>query len=276
MHKTSSRYKPGYVGYFFAKWAVVAGLVFSAVPVTALANEVRVAVASNFLMTARLFEKEFFRSSGHKMLISSGSTGKLYAQILHGAPFDVFLAADEERPQLLEKAGKTHNGSRFTYAVGRLSVWSPTLGKRHVDCRKLLRAGKMNHLAIANPKTAPYGKATKQTLTKMGLWDKLKPRYVRGENIAQTLQYVVSGNAEMGFVALSQVAMLKRKNYKNNKNYKKMGCNWTVPASYHSPLNQQAVLLMKAADNPVAISFMAFLASDKARTIIKSSGYQLN
>lgn len=228
------------------------------------AAEVRVAVASNFLSTLRVLQPVFTGQTEHTLSISAGSTGKLYIQITHGAPFDVFLSADRKRPARLEREGGTVAGSRFTYAIGRLSLWSVVPALAGKDCLATLKSGSFRKLAIANPATAPYGAASQQTLQRLGLWEKLSGQLIRGENIGQTLQFVGSGNAELGFLALSQVI---------HRNSHPSSCQWDVPADYHEPLVQQAVLLKAAADNPAAQAFMEFLRSDAAATIIVQQGY---
>ena len=185
--------------------SVVLILVFQVFSNTVAAEEVRVAVASNFLSTMKILTSNFEHDTNHRIIIISGSSGKLYAQIQHGAPFDVFFSADQHRPRLLEKEGVAIKGSRFPYAVGRLTLWSPETNFIHTDGKTALTQQSFAHLAIANPKTAPYGRAAEQTLRSLGLWERIKPRLVYGENIAQTFQFVSSQNAELGFVAHSQV-----------------------------------------------------------------------
>jgi len=190
-----------------------------------------------------------------------GSTGKHYAQIKNGAPFDAFFAADVRRPEHLEKEGVALPGSRFTYAVGKVVLWSPRTG--YVDPQaSVLERGEFHHLAIANPKFAPYGKAAQEVLQERGLWGRLSGRLVRGENIGQTFQFVNSGNAELGFVAYSQV---KRPNQPIE------GSFWEVPQALYTPIEQQAVLLK---DNEVARAFLSFVRSDEALKIIRDHGYE--
>jgi len=229
------------------------------------AGEVQVAVAANFTAPMQRIAAEFEKDSGHKAALMSGATGKFYAQISHGAPFEVFLSADDETPARLETDGLAVAGSRFTYATGRLVLWSPREG--YVDDKgEVLKKGDFRHLAIANPRTAPYGAAALQVLGKLGLQPALTPRFVQGENIAQTHSFVVSGNAELGFVALAQV-------YKDGR--LGAGSAWIVPASLHAPIRQDAVLLMKGASNPAAAALLKYLKSDKARAIIRSFGYEI-
>jgi molybdate transport system substrate-binding protein len=235
------------------------------VPAHADAGEVQVAVAANFTAPMQRIAAEFEKDSGHKAALMSGATGKFYAQISHGAPFEVFLSADDETPARLETDGLAVAGSRFTYATGRLVLWSPREG--YVDDKgEVLKKGDFRHLAIANPRTAPYGAAALQVLGKLGLQPALTPRFVQGENIAQTHSFVVSGNAELGFVALAQV-------YKDGR--LGAGSAWIVPASLHAPIRQDAVLLMKGASNPAAAALLKYLKSDKARAIIRSFGYEI-
>ncbi|MBC2729757.1 molybdate ABC transporter substrate-binding protein [Thiobacillus sp.] len=229
------------------------------------AAEVQVAVAANFTAPMQKIAAEFEKDSGHKAALSFGSTGKFYAQIKNGAPFDVFLAADDETPAKLEKEGVAVGGSRFTYAIGQLALWSARPG--YVDDKgEVLKKGTFAHLAIANPRLAPYGAAAVEALTKMGLLSSVEGRFVQGENIAQAYQFTSTGNAELGFVALSQV-------YADGK--LKNGSAWIVPSSLHSPIRQDAVVLAKGKDNPAAAALVRFLKSDQARAVIKSYGYDL-
>jgi len=227
------------------------------------AAEVQVAVASNFTAPMQVVAADFEQDTGHKAQLSFGSTGKFYAQIKNGAPFDILLAADDETPARLEKEGWAVNGSRFTYAIGQLALWSAK--PDYVDSRgDVLKLGTFKHLAIANPRLAPYGAAAVKTLNSLGLLKALQPRFVQGENIAQTFQFVSTGNAELGFVALSQV-------YAGGK--LKNGSVWIVPASLHRPIRQDAVVLARGKDNPAALALMKYLKQDKARAIIKAYGY---
>ena len=231
----------------------------------AQADEVQVAVAANFTAPMQQIAAQFEKDSGHKATLAFGATGKFYAQIINGAPFEILLSADDETPARLEKEGQGVAGSRFTYAVGTLVLWSanPTL----VDAKgEILKTGDFKHLALANPKTASYGTAALQALSKLGLLTTLQPRFVQGENISQTQQFIMSGNAELGFVALSQV-------FKDGKITG--GSAWVVPANLYQQIQQDAVLLSKGKDKPAAIALLAYLKSDKARAIIKSYGYEL-
>lgn len=228
---------------------------------------VTIAVASNFAKTAAEVSSAFTQASGVPVRISPGSTGKLYAQIINGAPFDVFLAADTERPFLLEQSGHTVNGSRRTYATGRLVLWSRDEALRGKDCREVLEQGAYTRLALANPRTAPYGAAARKFLVDAGLWESASKRAVYGENIAQTLQFVATGNAAMGFIALSQVT---------DPALPAATCSWQVPQAAHRPLQQQLVVLRRAAANVDARRFVEFIESVPARMIISRHGYQVS
>lgn len=235
-------------------------LFFMALPVQA--GVIRVAVASNFANTLKNISSHFEKDTGHQVKLSVGSTGKHYAQIKNGAPFDVFFAADSRRPELLDKAGIAIAGSRFTYAQGKLVLWSPQPDL--VDAKaQVLESTEFRFLAVANPKLAPYGKAAQEYLQSRGLWKSLRSRMVRGENIGQTFQFVKSGNAQLGFVAASQVM-------KNGAITE--GSAWQVPEQYYTAINQQAVLLK---DNSVAQAFLSFLSSAKAQRIIQKCGYEI-
>ncbi|HET9644945.1 MAG TPA: molybdate ABC transporter substrate-binding protein [Burkholderiaceae bacterium] len=229
----------------------------------ASADEVQVAVAANFTAPARLMAAQFEADTGHRAALSFGATGKFHAQITNGAPFEVLLSADDETPARLEREGAAVSGRRFTYAVGTLVLWSPRPGV--VDERgEVLRRGTFTHLAIANPKLAPYGAAAIETLTAMKLLDALQPKLVQGENIGQAYQFVASGNAELGFVALSQVMA---------DGTLSTGSAWIVPPELHRPLRQDAVLLNPGKGRPAAEAWLRFLKSDKARKVIESFGY---
>lgn len=229
---------------------------------TAYAADVRIAVAANFTDTTRQLIAAFGDATGLEAVASYGSTGKLYAQIDNGAPFDVFLAADSRRPELLEESGQGVTGSRFTYAKGKLVLWSP-VPETFEDPIAWLESGDFARLAIANPKTAPYGLAAQEVLTEMGLWGSLQSRLVRGDSIAQTFQFVATTNAQSGFVALSQVRAWDEQN----------GSLWLIPQTYYAPINQQAILLTRSENMSAARQWLAFLRSDKARGIIEASGY---
>ncbi|MCF6283194.1 MAG: molybdate ABC transporter substrate-binding protein [Candidatus Polarisedimenticolaceae bacterium] len=227
------------------------------------AEQVNVAVASNFITTLRQLADAFEQQSGHTLRISAASTGKLYAQIYHGAPFDIFLAADEARPTRLVQEGKAISSSRFTYALGQLAFWSPK-NTTDDDAISLLKSGLIKRLAIANPKTAPYGLAAKSTLQKLELWQPSDIKRVRGENVGQTFHFIISGAVDGGFVALSQTRADKYK-----------GLIWHVPTDYYAPIRQQVVLLKRAAKSGAALSFLSYLNSDDGRKIIRESGYAI-
>ncbi len=226
----------------------------------AMGEEILVAVASNFRDTMTAIAESFEKNTGHKVTLIFGSTGKHFAQIVNGAPFDIFFAADIRRPRQLEAEGMALPGSRFTYAVGKLVLWSPATG--YVDpCGNILERGHFRYLAIANPRLAPYGRAAQEILQARGLWEGLKGRLVRGENIAQTFQFVKSGNAELGLVAYSQV---------KHPDHAAEGSFWEVPQALYTPIEQQAVLLK---DTPVARAYLSFMRSDRALRIIHDYGY---
>ena len=232
---------------------------------TAQADEVQVAVAANFTAPAKLLAASFEQDSGHKAQLAFGGTGKFYAQIRNGAPFEVLLAADDETPARLEREGAAVAGSRYTYAVGRLVLWSAQPG--YVDDQgAVLARGNFKHLAIANPKLAPYGAAAIEALTALKRLDTVQAKFVQGENIAQTHQFVASGNAELGFVALSQVMQDSRF---------ASGSAWIVPAGLHQAIRQDAVLLEKGRGKPAAEAWLKYLKGDKAKAIIKSFGYEI-
>jgi molybdate transport system substrate-binding protein len=227
---------------------------------------VRVAVAANFANPMKVLANQFEKETGNKVLQSVGATAKLYAQIRSGAPFDIFLAADEATPERLDRENAIASGSRFTYATGRLVLWSALADG--VDAKgDVLKNGSFRHLAIAAPKLAPYGAAALQTLNQLGLDARLKSKLVQGESIGQTYSFVASGNAELGFVALSQV-------YVNGQIQR--GSGWVVPGNLHTPLRQDAVLLAHASDNPAAKAFLAFLKTNDAKTVIRSFGYAID
>ena len=242
--------------------APVLSLLFS---VSAHAAEVSVAVAANFTAPMKAIAAEFALDTGHVAKPAFGATGKFYAQIKNGAPFQMLLSADDETPAKLAMEGYADPASRFTYAIGTLVLWSAQPG--FVDAKaEVLKRGQFNKLALANPKLAPYGKAAIEVLTGMGLLDTLAPKFVQGENIAQTWQFASTGNAELGFVALSQVM-------KDGKIGS--GSGWIVPAKLHTPIRQDAVILAAGKGNPAAEALMKYLKSDKAKTIIKAYGYDL-
>jgi molybdate transport system substrate-binding protein len=229
----------------------------------AQADEVSVAVAANFTAPMKQIAQAFEKDSGHKVLASFGASGKFYAQIKNGAPFELLLAADEETPSRLVQEGLAQGSSQFTYALGKLVLWSPTNGLA-LDAAALKKGG-FAHLALADPKLAPYGAAAVQTLRALGLYEALQAHIVSAENIGQTYQFVQSGNAELGFVALSQVL----------KSGAIEGSAWRVPEALYRPLRQDAVLLEKGRGKAAARDLLQYLRGDKARAIILSFGYAL-
>ncbi len=231
----------------------------------ASAEHVLVAVAANFVPPFREIAIEFETVTGHTLRVAAGSSGNFYSQIKNGAPFDLFLSADVERPKLLESEGLGVKDSRFTYAIGRLTLWSPNPDL--VKGEQTLRSERFKHLVIANPKTAPYGVAAMQTMQKLEVWENMQPRIVMGENLGQTMGFIESGNAELGFVALSQVIDPKLKG---------KGSRWDVPSHLHEPIKQDAILLTKGKENAAAKALMEFLGSPKSKTIIERYGYELN
>ena len=230
-----------------------------------IAGEAHVAVAANFAGSMKNLANQFERAGVHRLLLSVGSTGKFYAQIRNGAPFDVFLSADDETPARMEQEGLAVPATRYTYAIGKLVLWSPTPGM--VDpAGEVLRSSRFKRIAIANPKLAPYGAAARGVMEKMGIWAALQERLVLGENIAQTFQFVSSGNAELGFVALSQVQQGRAA---------PAGSYWLVPQANYDPIRQDAVLVKRASTNTAAREFLGFLRSPPARELIRADGYDL-
>lgn len=228
------------------------------------AAEVHVAVASNFAAPMQKIAMAFEKKSGHKTILAFGATGKFYAQVKHGAPYELLLSADAATPARLVAEGLALPGSAFSYATGRLVLWSAQAAL--VDARgAVLGNGGYAHLAIANPRTAPYGAAALEVLKKLRLLDGVKNRLVQGENIAQTYQFVKTGNAALGFVAMSEV-------YRGGTLIG--GSAWVVPSSLHAPIRQDAVVLAKGAANPAARELAAYLRSDEARRIIRFYGYE--
>jgi molybdate transport system substrate-binding protein len=232
--------------------------------IPAMAAEVHVAVAANFTAPMKQIAAEFEKETGHKVVLSFGASGKFYAQIKNGAPFQILLSADDEKPIQLVKDGLAVYDSRFTYAIGTLVLWSAKPG--FVDAKgEVLGRGHFNKIAIANPKLAPYGAAAIELLTKKGLLAAMTPKFVQGENISQTFQFVSTGNAELGFIALSQVM-------KDGK--VTGGSAWIVPGALHSPIRQDAILLSVGKDNVAAKELMNFLKTEKVRRTIRSYGYE--
>ncbi|PTS94686.1 molybdate ABC transporter substrate-binding protein [Pseudomonas sp. HMWF006] len=232
---------------------------------TVQADEVQVAVAANFTAPIQAIAADFEKDTGHKLVAAYGATGQFYTQIKNGAPFEVFLSADDTTAEKLEKEGDSVKGSRFTYAIGTLALWSAKEG--YVDAKgDVLKKNEYQHLSIANPKAAPYGLAATQVLEKLKLTEATKGKIVEGQNITQAYQFVSTGNAELGFVALSQI-------YKDGK--VSSGSAWIVPASLHDPIKQDAVILNKGKDSAAAKALVEYLKGPKAAAVIKSYGYQL-
>lgn len=241
--------------------ALAAGLLASAVQ----AAEVQVAVAANFTAPMQTIAAEFEKDTGHRAVLSFGSTGKFYAQTRNGAPYEVFLSADDSTPARLEREGAAVPGSRFTYAIGKLVLWSAKPG--YVDAQgEVLKRAEFQHLALPNPKLAPYGAAAIEVMRGMGVLEAAEPRFVLGENLPQAYQFVLSGNAELGFLALAQIV-------KDGKLIE--GSTWQVPADRHAPLRQEAVALAGASGNPAAAALLDYLKGAKARETIRSFGYDL-
>jgi molybdate transport system substrate-binding protein len=229
------------------------------------AAEVQVAVAANFTAPFQRLATTFAEETGHQAKASFGATGHFYAQIRNGAPYEVLLAADERTPALLEQEGHALAGTRFTYAIGALALWSAEAG--YVDAQgAVLERDDFQHLALANPRTAPYGLAATQVIDRLGLTQALRGKLVEGQNITQTYQFVSSGNARLGFVALSQV-------YQNGRI--SSGSAWVVPTELYDPIRQDALILAKGKDNPAAAALVEFLKGPKARALIEAYGYSL-
>ncbi|USS54265.1 molybdate ABC transporter substrate-binding protein [Pseudomonas kermanshahensis] len=232
---------------------------------TAWADEVQVAVAANFTAPIQAIAKDFEKDTGHTLVAAYGATGQFYAQIKNGAPFEVFLAADDSTPAKLEQEKEIVPGSRFTYAIGTLALWSAKEG--YVDAKgDVLKQNTYKHLSIANPKAAPYGLAATQVLDKLKLTEATQGKIVEGQNITQAFQFVSTGNAELGFVALSQI-------YKDGK--VTSGSAWIVPSNLHDPIRQDAVILNKGKDSAAAKALVEYLKGPKAAAVIKSYGYEL-
>ena len=228
-----------------------------------VSGEIRVAVASNFSPVMKSLAERFEANTHHTLTLIFGSTGKHYAQIKHGAPFHAFFSADAERAKRLEEEGDAVKGSRFTYAIGHIVLWSSKAD--YIDANgKVLEGTAYRHLAIANPKLAPYGKAAQEVLQARGLWLSRQKNLVRGENIGQTFQFVKSGNAELGFIAYSQIK--KPELFEQTVT----GSLWVVPQSLYTPIKQQAVLLQ---DNAIAREFISFVKSEVSQSIIHKYGY---
>jgi molybdate transport system substrate-binding protein len=239
---------------------ILTAIVFIFMGLAAHAGEVQLAVAANFATPIEEINKLFTAKTGHTVKVSLGATGQLYSQIKNGAPFQVFFAADKERPEKLVKEGDAIAKSLFVYSVGKLILWSEKYPQLDADT---LKTGKFKHLAIASPKAAPYGEAAKQTLTKLGLWDGLQDKIVQGDSITQAYQFVATGSAELGFIALSQYQSKPKGKY------------WMVPQEMYQPLEQAAVLLKSAEKDEVALAFMTFMKTKEVRQLIEKFGYSV-
>jgi molybdate transport system substrate-binding protein len=239
-------------------------LLFYSAAINTQAAEISVAVAANFSSVLKDIAVEFQKDTGHQLAITPGATGKFYAQISNGAPFDVFLSADDETPRKLAQEGKAIAASQFTYAIGRLALWSPSpdLVDKSAD---ILKTDKFKYIAIANAKVAPYGQAAVQTMQKLGVLTKIEPRIVQGESIAQTYQFVSTGNAQLGFVAVSQIV-------ENGKI--KTGSAWIVPEEMHEQLKQDAVVLQSCKHMTACQALMDYLKSEKVKKMMASYGYK--
>ena len=245
--------------YFFIKSALFLSLVSQPV---ASSEPLRIAVASNFSVTARALAERFEDEYGHLPVVIPGSTGKHFAQIQRGAPFDIFMAADVERPALLERDGLIIDGSRVTYAVGRLALWTASEDIA-VDSGRILNRSKQYRFAMANPILAPYGRAAKEVLLGLGLWDDLGAQMIRGENISQVHHFVSTGGVVAGFISWSGIvadSSVSETSY------------WLIPENMYTPIEQQAVVLRQS---DMAERFMSFMASEIGRAIISSHGYTL-
>jgi len=242
-----------------------AAAALAAVTLLAQAGEVTVAVAANFAEPLQRLAPRFEAATGHRVALSVGSTGKLYSQVVAGAPFDLLLAADAERPERLEREGRAEPGSRFTYAIGQLVLWSPQPGVVD-DHGAVLASDRFQRLALANPRLAPYGEAAMAVLRQRGLAERLAPRLVTGDSIAQAYQFVATGNAEIGFVARSQL---------QSPGKPVSGSVWLVPQALYAEIRQDAVLLKHGAQNPAATALMDYLRSREARDLIAAHGYGL-
>jgi len=238
--------------------AIIIGLIS---PFAGYAADTKVAVAANFTEPSKEIATAFQKATGHTATLVFGASGAFYTQIAHGAPFEVFLSADADRPKKAEQGGLTVSGTRFTYAVGRLMLYSATTGLID-DNGAVLKRGAFNKIAIADPLVAPYGAAAVQAMQKLGVYSALEPKIVKGSSLTQAYQFTATGAADLGFVAYSQVIAVPG------------GSRWLVPAKLHQPIEQQAVLLLTGAHNPAALAFVKFMRSPQAVKIIKRYGYE--
>ena len=238
-------------------------LLFVAYATSLRAEQALVAVAANFSAPMQQIALAFQKDTGHQLKLSFGATGGIYAQIKNGGPFDVFLSADQLTPQKIEAEGLGVPQTRFTYAAGQLVLWSKQ-DSLVDDKGQVLRSKNIQRIALANPKLAPYGAAALEAMTQLGLLDELKPKLVQGDNIAQTYQFVSTQNAQLGFVALSQV-------FADGKITS--GSGWVLPSSLYKPILQDAILLKNGKDNSAAKALMLYIKGDKAKEMIKRFGY---
>jgi molybdate transport system substrate-binding protein len=246
-------------------WAVALAMLFIFVAVKANAGEVNIAVAANFTAPAKQIAAQFEKETGNTVKLSFGPTGKFYSQIKEGAPYDVLLAADEKTPKKIEQENLAVANTGFVYALGKLVLWSAKAG--YVDTKgEVLGNGNYNKLSYADPKLAPYGLAAQETLQKLNLWDKVQSKLVTGESITQAYQFAATENAELAFIALSQITQDGKVTE---------GSWWIVPVGLYSPIKQVAVQLSAAKDKSTAQAFLVYLKSEKARAIIRSFGYGL-
>lgn len=242
------------------------GLLASVRSGAAWADEIQVAVAANFTTPMQRIAEEFEKETGHKPLLAFGTVGKFYAQIKNGAPFEVLVSSDKETPDKLLRDGLAIADTRYTYAIGKLALWSATPGM--VDPKgDVLKSGAFQHLALANPKLAVYGAAGQEALKKLGVWEAVQPKIALAENITQAYQFVATGNAELGFVALSQIIGASGKVEK--------GSAWLPPADLYTPIKQDAILLSPGGGKAAALALVNYLRTDKARSIIRAYGYDL-
>jgi molybdate transport system substrate-binding protein len=261
----ANRPQPAKTSMLLVRFSLLVLAALAAATLPAHAGEVQVAVAANFAGPLARLSEGFATATGHTLKVSSGATGKFYAQIARGAPFEVLIAADDETPRKLVAEGHAVAGSQFTYAIGKLVLWSAQAG--YVDDQgAILAKGGFAHLAIANPKLAPYGAAAREVLAAKGGGAAIEPKLVTAESLAQAYQFVSTGNAELGFVALSQVAV---------PGQPAQGSYWVVPPSLYGEIRQDAVLLKAGEKNPAAVALMAYLKGDAARAVIQAYGYGL-
>jgi molybdate transport system substrate-binding protein len=254
-------------GRRLARAALMACVVLAWAPSMALSDVVAVGASADFAQPMNDLKAAFEAKGQHKLEVATASTGKLFAQINSGAPFDILLAADGETPAKLIEAGAAVGSSRFTYAIGQLALWSPKKRRIGPDGAAVLTTAKYRHLAIADPDFSPYGRAAQEVLDKLEIWERIQDKLIAGENIAQSQELTEAGKAEIGFVALSSI--IKRED--NRK-----GSAWIVPSELYTPLRQDAVLLSRAETNPAAQAFLAFLKSAEARDIIAGYGYRFD